>query len=148
MGLGTKNRQKQTADICKQHLREKYRDQRGLVEEFILEFDGARENCDVTRWDRFADIKDIKKEMLERLAGIKASDAGNPPHILGQNRTGKTTFVPVPDPWLTHWNRTRSTDHFSLRQMSIAYDQPLPVLIESILVELNILDHFVLDRCL
>jgi hypothetical protein len=35
MGLGTKNRQKQTADICKQHLREKYRDQRGLVEEFI-----------------------------------------------------------------------------------------------------------------
>jgi hypothetical protein len=27
MGLGTKNRQKQTADICKQHLREKYRDQ-------------------------------------------------------------------------------------------------------------------------
>jgi hypothetical protein len=27
----------------------------------------TRENCDVTRWDRFADIKDIKKEMLERL---------------------------------------------------------------------------------
>src|SRR5258708_18761062 len=39
MGLGTKNRQKQTADICKQHLREQYRDQRGLVEEFILEFE-------------------------------------------------------------------------------------------------------------
>jgi hypothetical protein len=32
MGLGTKNRQKQTADICKQHLREKYRDQLGLVD--------------------------------------------------------------------------------------------------------------------
>src|ERR1700746_3363181 len=29
MGLGTKNRQKQTADICKQHLGEKYRDQWG-----------------------------------------------------------------------------------------------------------------------
>src|SRR5260370_35204150 len=67
MGLGTKNRQKQTADICKQHLREKYRDQRGLVEEFILEFEGYRKNCDVTRWDRFTDIKDIKKEMLKRL---------------------------------------------------------------------------------
>ena len=67
MGLGTKNRQKQTADICNQHLREKYRDQRGLVEEFILEFEGARENFDVTRWDRFADIKDIKKEMFKRL---------------------------------------------------------------------------------
>ena len=67
MGLGTKNRQRQTADICKQHLREKYRDQRGLVEEFILEFEGDRKNCDVTRWDRFTDIKDIKKEMLTRL---------------------------------------------------------------------------------
>jgi hypothetical protein len=39
MGLGTKNRQKQTADICKLHLREKYRDQRELVEEFIVEIE-------------------------------------------------------------------------------------------------------------
>jgi hypothetical protein len=46
-------------------LREKYRDQRGLVEECILEFEGDRKNCDVTRWDRFTDIKDIKKEMLK-----------------------------------------------------------------------------------
>jgi hypothetical protein len=45
----------------------KYRDQRGLVEEFILEFEGDRKNCDVTRWDRFTDIKDITKEMLKRL---------------------------------------------------------------------------------
>jgi hypothetical protein len=67
MRLGTKNRQKQTADICKQHLREKYRGQRGLVEEFIVEFEGDRKSCDVTRWDRFTDIKDIKKEMLKRL---------------------------------------------------------------------------------
>ena len=49
------------------HLREKYRDQRGLVQEFILEFEGDRKNCDVTRWDRFTDIKDIKKEMFKRL---------------------------------------------------------------------------------
>jgi hypothetical protein len=67
MGLGTKGRQKQTADICKQHLREKYRDQRGLVEEFIVEIEGPAKNCDVTRWARFTDIKDIKKEMLKRL---------------------------------------------------------------------------------
>ena len=67
MGLGTKNRQKQTADIRKQHLREKYRDQRGLVEEFILEFEGVGKNCDVTCWNWFTDIKDIKKEMLKRL---------------------------------------------------------------------------------
>ena len=67
MGLGTKSRQKQTADICKQHLREKYRDQRGLVEEFIVEIEGTAKNCDVTRWGRFTDIKDIKGEMLKRL---------------------------------------------------------------------------------
>jgi hypothetical protein len=38
-----------------------------LVEKFILEFEGDRKNCDFTRWDRFTDIKDIKKEMLKRL---------------------------------------------------------------------------------
>jgi hypothetical protein len=40
MGLGTKNRQKQTADLCKQHLRQRYLDKLGLVEEFILEMRG------------------------------------------------------------------------------------------------------------
>jgi hypothetical protein len=67
MGLGTKNRQKQTADICKQHLREKYQDKLELVEEFIVEIEGSPKNCDVTRWGQFTDIKDIKKEMLQRL---------------------------------------------------------------------------------
>jgi hypothetical protein len=52
--------------FASRHLREKYRDQRGLAEEFIWEFEGDRKNCDVTRWDRFSDIKDIKKEMLKR----------------------------------------------------------------------------------
>jgi hypothetical protein len=28
----------------------------------------------------------------------------------------------VPDPWLTNWNRTRSTDHLPLRQMFVAND--------------------------
>ena len=37
------------------------------MEEFILEFEGDRKNCDVTCWDQFTDIKDIKKEMLKRL---------------------------------------------------------------------------------
>src|SRR6266446_9079019 len=64
---GAVNRQKQTADICKQHLREKYRDQLGLVEEFIVEIEGVPKNCDVTRWGQFTDIKDIKKEMFKRL---------------------------------------------------------------------------------
>ena len=67
MGLGTKNRQKQTADICKQHLREKYPDKLGLVEEFIVEIEGPPKSCDVTRWGQFTDIKGIKKEMFQRL---------------------------------------------------------------------------------
>jgi hypothetical protein len=62
-----------SADICKQHLREKYRDKLGLVEEFILEFEGTRENCDVTRWDLLTDIKDIKQEMLKRLEALASS---------------------------------------------------------------------------
>ena len=55
------------SDICKQHLREKYRDKLRLVEEFIVEIEGAPRNCDVTRWGQFTDIKDIKKEMFTRL---------------------------------------------------------------------------------
>jgi len=47
------------------------------------------------------------------------------------------------DPWLTNRDRSHSTDHLPLRQMAIAYDQPLPVLIQSILV--HIVEHFILD---
>ena len=67
MGLGTKNRQKQTAELCKQYLRQKYTDKLGLVEEFIVEIEGPAQNCDLTRWGRFTDIKGIKKEMFQRL---------------------------------------------------------------------------------
>jgi len=67
MGLGTKNRQKQTAELCKQHLRQKYPDKLGLVEEFIIEIEGTPQNGDLTRWGRFTDIKGIKKEMFQRL---------------------------------------------------------------------------------
>jgi hypothetical protein len=67
MGLGTKNRQKQTAEVCKNHLREKYGDKMALVEEFILEIEGGGKNCDVTRWSQFADKKDIKKQMIKPL---------------------------------------------------------------------------------
>jgi hypothetical protein len=67
MGLGTKNRQKQTAELCKQHLREKHRDWLALVEEFIVEIEGPPKNCDPTRWSQFTDIRHIKKEMFQRL---------------------------------------------------------------------------------
>jgi hypothetical protein len=39
-----------------------------MVEEFIVEIEGARKDCDVTRWDQFTDIKDIKEEMLSWLS--------------------------------------------------------------------------------
>jgi hypothetical protein len=67
MGLGTKNRQRQTADICKQYLREKYREKLGLVEEFIVEIEGTSNDCDVTHWGQFTDVKRSKKEMFKRL---------------------------------------------------------------------------------
>ena len=67
MGLGTKNRQKQTAELCKQHLQEKYLDKLGLVEEFIIEIEGSPKTADVIRWGQFTEIKDIKKEMFRRL---------------------------------------------------------------------------------
>ena len=67
MGLGTKNRQKQTAELCKQHLRQKHPDKLGLEEEFIVEIEGPRQKCDLTCWGRFTDIKGIKKEMFQRL---------------------------------------------------------------------------------
>jgi hypothetical protein len=67
MGLGTKNRQKQTAELCKQHLRQKYPDRLALVEEFIVEIEGPPQNRDVSRWGQFRDIKGVKKEILRRL---------------------------------------------------------------------------------
>ena len=69
MTLGTKNRQKQTADFCKQHLREKYPGKLALVEEFIVEIEGSPQDRDLTRWGQFTDIKGVKKEMLRRLEG-------------------------------------------------------------------------------
>jgi hypothetical protein len=67
MGLGTKNRQKQTADLCKQHLRQRYLDKLGLVEEFILEMRGLLKALTSVVGAQFTDIKDVKKEMFQRL---------------------------------------------------------------------------------
>ena len=69
MALGTKGRQNQTADVCKQHLRDNHREKLSLVEEFIVEIEGAGKNRDLTKWSRFRDSKDIEKEMLARLDG-------------------------------------------------------------------------------
>ena len=50
MPLGTKNRQIQTANLCKQHLREKHHDKLRLGEEYIVEMNGN--NHDVSNWGR------------------------------------------------------------------------------------------------
>ena len=61
MGLGTKNRQKQIAELCKQHLREKYLDKLGGWKSFIIEIEGSPKTADVTRWGQFTEFKDNKK---------------------------------------------------------------------------------------
>jgi hypothetical protein len=71
MGLGTKNRQKQTADICKQHLREKYPEKLGLEEEFIVEIEGPPNNCDVARWGKFTDIRAPRASIRELAQFVK-----------------------------------------------------------------------------
>ena len=37
------------------------------MSEFIVEFEGMGKDHDITRWSQFADMKDVKTEMLERL---------------------------------------------------------------------------------
>ncbi len=53
MGIGTKNRQNQTADLCREHLRSMYSSQRGLVEDFILEIEGSGKSRDIVQWSQF-----------------------------------------------------------------------------------------------
>ena len=67
MSLGTKNRQIQTAELCKQHLREKFQSNLGLVNEFITEIEGTGKNHDVSNWGQFADASWKNDEMLKRL---------------------------------------------------------------------------------
>jgi hypothetical protein len=51
----------------------------------------------------------------------------------------------MPNPRLTNFDGTNSTDDFALWQMPVAYKQPLSILITSILMELNIVDYLVFD---
>ena len=67
MSLGTKNRQAQTAELCKQHLRDKYSDILNLVEEYIREVEGIGKKRDITRWGSFTDIKGISDETIKRV---------------------------------------------------------------------------------
>jgi len=67
MGLGTKNRQHQTAELCKEHLRENFSAQRVLVEDFIREIEGTGKANDPAQWSQFTDLSHHADEMIKRL---------------------------------------------------------------------------------
>ena len=67
MGLGTKNRQNQTADLCKDHLRTMYRAQLVLVEDFVREIEGVGNANDPTQWGQFTDVARDANAMFSRL---------------------------------------------------------------------------------
>ena len=67
MGLGTKNRQNQTADLCKEHLRSTYTSQSVLVEDFILEVEGSGKSKDILQWSQFTNMDRNSAAMLSRL---------------------------------------------------------------------------------
>lgn len=71
MALGTKNRQRQTAEACKRHLRVRPPEELPLVEEFIREVENRasddEEGIFATWSARFVDAKRSEREMLERV---------------------------------------------------------------------------------
>jgi hypothetical protein len=67
MGIGTKNRQNQTAELCREHLRSTYASQRTLVEDFIAEIEGIGKSKDILQWGRFTNMDRNTLAMLGRL---------------------------------------------------------------------------------
>ena len=64
MGLGTKNRMRQNAELCREHLRAGFAAQRELVEEFIGEVEAADGDG---AWAQFEDVSRRRGAMLERV---------------------------------------------------------------------------------
>jgi hypothetical protein len=67
MGLGTKNRQNQTGDLCKEHLRGSFASQGALVEDFILEIEGSGKSRDILQWGQFTNMDRNPAAMLSRI---------------------------------------------------------------------------------
>jgi len=67
MPLGTKNRQIQTSELCKQYLRDAHKDKLPLVEEFIQETEGFGKQQNIASWGQFTDVKGIDEAMLKRV---------------------------------------------------------------------------------
>ena len=64
MGIGTKNRQNQTAELCKEHLRTTYASQGTLVEDFIVEIEGSGKARDILKWGQFTNMDRDTTAML------------------------------------------------------------------------------------
>jgi hypothetical protein len=67
MGIGTKNRQNQTAELCREHLRSTYASQGTLVEDFIAEIEGTGKSKDILQWGCFTNMDRNTMAMLGRL---------------------------------------------------------------------------------
>lgn len=67
MGIGTKNRQSQTAELCKDHLRQAFASQRVLVEDFIVEIEGSGKLKDILKWGQFTNMDRDQDAMFGRL---------------------------------------------------------------------------------
>ena len=52
----------------------------------------------------------------------------------------------MPYPWLANFDGPNSANYFPLGQMSVAYNQPLSILITAVFVELNVVHYLVFDR--
>jgi hypothetical protein len=65
MPLDTDNREIQTASICRQHLRETFRDEADLVEKFILKTEGSKQNA--ANWQEYSDGSQHQQEMFKKL---------------------------------------------------------------------------------
>ena len=66
MVLLTPNRQKQTAELCKQHLARKYLNRLGKVAKFNQAIEGSDKSGDILRWNQFSDVRGVG-EMLNRV---------------------------------------------------------------------------------
>jgi hypothetical protein len=67
MGIGTKNRQNQTAELCREHLRSSYASHGTLVEDFIREIEGTGKAQDILAWGQFTNMDRDTADMLGRL---------------------------------------------------------------------------------
>jgi len=67
MGIGTKNRQNQTAELCREHLRSTHASQGVLVEDFIGEIEGSGKSKDILKWGQFTNMDRNTSDMLTRL---------------------------------------------------------------------------------